>query len=335
MKSPFTGNEMPLEVESRNMTFRKEKINILFHYYYCKDSKEKFTSTELDEINIFQLYNLYREKHNIPYPDEIKAIRLKYGLSASKMSKVLGFGINVYRNYENGEVPSDSNARLIHLSKKPKEFLSLLELSNALNQKEQKVITSNISQLIESRRKNTFKEKLEALYLGSDRPSRYSGYVKPNFQKFTEMVIFFTEQCKPWKTKLNKLMFYADFWHFKEHVYSISGTSYRAVNMGPVVNNYNSSFEYIAEKGYIDIHCIEFAHGGYGEQFIPNTNSIFNEELFLESELNVMAKVSTKFKETSTKDIIEISHKEEVWKRNFENGKNLISYLESFDLKMI
>jgi len=334
MKSPFTGKDMTLKRERKNLVFRKEKFEIIYHYYLCEDSKEQFTTQELDELNLFQLYNLYREKHNIPFPDEIKEIRMKYDLSAAKMSKILGFGINVYRNYENGEVPSDSNARLIHVAKKPKEFLNLIKLSNAFNQKEQNSIITRIEKLIEHDKKRTFSEMLETLYLGSDIPNRYTGFVKPNFEKFTNMVIFFTEKCEPWKTKLNKLMFYADFGHFKEHCFSISGANYRAINMGPVVNNYNSSFDYIAQKDFVDIHCVEFIHGGYGEQFKPNKNVKFNEDLFLDSELKLLQKVCDRFKDTSTKDIIEISHKEDAWKRNFDNGKNLISYFESFDLKM-
>ena len=333
MKSPFTDKVMSLEKQKRTLTFRKEKIDILYHHYYCHDSNEQFTTTELDEINLFQLYNLYREKHNIPFPDEIRNIRKKYGLSALKMSKILGFGANVFRNYESGEVPSDSNARLIQLSKKPKEFLTLVNINSDLRSKEKNSLIIKLEQLIQKNKKDLFREKLEELYLGSKYPSRYTGFIKPNFNKLTEMIVFFTERCEPWKTKLNKLLFYADFSHFKQHCFSISGVNYRAINMGPVINNYNSTFEYIALKDFVDIHCVEFDQGVYGEQFVPNPNRAFNKDIFTKSELNTLENISNKFKDTSTKEIIDISHTEEAWKRNYNNGRNLISYLESFDLK--
>ncbi len=69
-----------------------------------------------------QAYNQYRDKYNLPFPEEIKEIRAKYGVSATKMSEILGFGINSYRNYENGEVPNQSNANLIQLAKNPIQF---------------------------------------------------------------------------------------------------------------------------------------------------------------------------------------------------------------------
>ncbi|NJK94516.1 MAG: SocA family protein [Bacteroidales bacterium] len=58
--------------------------------------------------------------------------------------------------------------------------------------------------------------------------------------KFTEMVVYFAKELQPWKTKLNKLLFYADFLHFKKTCFSISGVRYRAIDMGPVPNNFQS-----------------------------------------------------------------------------------------------
>jgi len=114
MRSPLTGKKMQLKKEGRTLSFRKEEFEIVHHSFYCKDSDEHFTTTELDEINLIQLYNKYRDKHHLPFVEEIKAIRAKYALSAVKMSEVLGFGINSYRNYENGEMPSLSNGKLIN-----------------------------------------------------------------------------------------------------------------------------------------------------------------------------------------------------------------------------
>ena len=51
--------------ESRSIEFRKEILAIEFHFFRCIDSEEQFTTTELDEINMDQLYKQYNEKHNI------------------------------------------------------------------------------------------------------------------------------------------------------------------------------------------------------------------------------------------------------------------------------
>ncbi|NJK94517.1 MAG: hypothetical protein HC905_05940 [Bacteroidales bacterium] len=82
---------MILQNEIRTLIFRKEKFDVNYHFFLCKDSKEQFTNEELDEINLNQLYNQFRVAHNLPFPDEIISIREKYGLSASKMSEVFRF----------------------------------------------------------------------------------------------------------------------------------------------------------------------------------------------------------------------------------------------------
>ena len=105
MKSPITGNEMTLMKEKRSMDFRKESFEVVFHFHKCEESGENFTSDELDEVNLNQVYNQYRDKFNILFPDEIIRIREKYKLSASKISEILGFGTNSYRQYESGEMP--------------------------------------------------------------------------------------------------------------------------------------------------------------------------------------------------------------------------------------
>ncbi|MBO9573728.1 MAG: hypothetical protein J7497_16195, partial [Chitinophagaceae bacterium] len=130
MRSPITGKEMKLVKEPSRLPFRKEEFSIVYHYYLCEETKEQFTDDELDNINIIQVHNQYREKYGIPFPEEIKAIREKYQISASKMAEVLGFGPNTYRLYEAGEIPSVSNGRLILSINQPEEFIRQVEASN-------------------------------------------------------------------------------------------------------------------------------------------------------------------------------------------------------------
>ena len=332
MKSPITGKEMTIKKEYRTLTFRKEKFKVLYHYFLCEDSKEQFTNTELDEINLTQVYNQYREAHKLPFPDEVIAIREKYKLPAIKMAEVLGFGVNVYRNYEAGEVPSESNSRLIQLAKDPNKFKELVEISGVYSGENLNRISKNIDKLIEEDRKNSFKISFHEYLLGSKQPDVYSGYRKPCLEKLAEMVVFFTQELEPWKTKLNKLLFYADFLQFRKTCFAVSGVRYRAIDMGPVLNNFNSIFEYMVNNNNVDVYQTEFPDGKIGEQFKPNSGRIFNPDIFKEDELQTLQEVAKRFGKTGTNDIINISHKEKAWEENFKKGKQLISYNYSFDL---
>ena len=67
MKSPFTGGNVVLHSEKRTAVFRKEKFEYTFLSYQCVDTRELFTTTELDTANTMQIYNQYRTKYGIPF----------------------------------------------------------------------------------------------------------------------------------------------------------------------------------------------------------------------------------------------------------------------------
>ncbi len=334
MKSPITGKEMMLTKDRRSMEFRKETFEIVFHYYKCGDSEEQFTTTALDEVNMNQVYNQYRDKFNIPFPDEIIRIRERYGLPAAKMSELLGFGINSYRQYEAGDMPSIANAKLIQMVEDPKKFMDMVEWCGTLEEKLKAKYIQKAQLLVEERKRNIFNLSLKDYLLGNPLADIYSGYRNPNFEKLTEMVVYFSEKLQPFKTKMNKLLFYADFLMFQQSCFSISGVRYKAIDMGPVPNNFQSIFEYLANKNEIDIYTTEFPKGYTGEQFKARKDRPFKSELFSETELEVLEKVATVFKSTSTNDMIELSHLEEAWKKN-EKDKSVISYEYAFELNHI
>ena len=331
MKSPFTGKEMSIQREWRIMSFRKEEFKVFFHFYKCGDTGEQFEDDAFAELNYNQLVNQYRAKYAIPFPGQIKAIREQYNLSATKMSEILGFGINSYRQYEAGEVSNQSNARLIQLANDPREFKKLLELSNVLEGKALKKLINKIEIIIDEQKTQKFHKQLENYLFNACLPNSNTGFKLPDFTRFTEMVVFFTEKLQPWKTKLNKLLFYTDFSMYKHTGFSICGVQYRAIPMGPVPNNFNSIFEYLVNKKEVDILYTTFPDGGIGEQFLPVNNRKFKPELFTEKELNVLDAIIERFRNTTTNEIIEISHKEKAWIEN-EAERKIIDYNYSFEL---
>ncbi|MDO9399671.1 MAG: DUF4065 domain-containing protein [bacterium] len=338
MKSPVTGKEMSIQVRNMEIIFRKEVFFVNYPSFYCKDSNEYFTDTVFDTIKMKQVYNQYRDKHNLPFPEEIKEIRGKYGLSATKMSELLGFGINSYRNYESGEVPSQANANLIQLASDPRKFKTLVELSSFLEEDsfEKESLLKIVDKLILDKEKedNMFFVRFEDYLLGKSLPDMNTGYIGPNLKKLTEMIVFFAERFKPYKTQLNKLLFYSDFYYYRLNAASISGTRYRAIERGPVPDNYDSIFDYVVRNHHVNIKESVWSNG-FSEEFVSSPDRKFNSELFNEAELMVLEKVNTVFSGKSTKEIVDISHEEDAWIENFNNGKSLIDYKYAFNLKYL
>ena len=115
--------------EHDTLTFRGEKFGCIYISFRDDNIDEGYTTTESDSVWYNQVTNQYREKHGIPYVDEIIALRERYGVSATKMSLILGFGTNQYRLYEEGEVPSESNGKMFRSAMNPKVFLDLVKSS--------------------------------------------------------------------------------------------------------------------------------------------------------------------------------------------------------------
>jgi putative zinc finger/helix-turn-helix YgiT family protein len=332
MESPITGKEMVLKTEKRSLKFKNEEFEVVCQYYFYEESGEEFETEEMMDNSLNQVYNAYRVKHNLPFPEEIREIREKYGLTPSKMSKILGFGINQYNNYEKGEIPSKSNANLILLAKKATGFKTIVENSEGLKEEEKKKLLSKIEKLC-SQEEAHFSFSIERMIFGGQpSPSILNGYKRPSAEKVFNVLAFFAEHLKPYKTKLNKLFFYLDFSHFRKYGHSLSGLEYRAIQIGPVPYRFDLIFQEAESNGYVE-RSINLMRDFVSEQFLPSVKN-FNPEIFTEEEINSMKEVAERFKTTSTKDIIDLSHQEEAWIAE-ERQKNMINYNYSFFLKNI
>lgn len=330
MRSPFTGGKTTLKNEVRRLEFRKEKFDVVFQYYLCEDTNEQFTTAALDDANTNQIYNQYRFNYGIPFPDEIKAIREKYALSAAKMSEILGFGANVYRNYEAGEMPSVSNGRMIQMIRDPKEFRQLVDLSK--NEFEANELDKIYAKIDSSKSVWNDIDVLQETYiLGERKPNIRNGFKVVDMDKVANMILYFAQHLKPYKTMLNKLLFYADFYHFKNSAFSISGLSYKAIQKGPVPVNYDWILDKTIEKKKVALEMVDFGEY-YGELYKATNEMVFDEELFTNSELKTLSEIANYFKGDSVKTIVNKSHEEKAWIENVADY-GILNYLDAMYLK--
>ena len=328
MKSPITGKEMRVAKELRDMTFRKEIFQVVFHYYICEDSGEQFEDEHFSALNYNQVVNQYRVSHHIPFPDQIQKIRQKYDLSATKMSEIMGLGANSWRNYEAGEVPSTANATLINVMAKPDNFVQQIQLYCSLAEKEKEKIIKHVQKLITG---SCY--YVDPFYRFNNQPDITTGFKAFDRIKTEQVIAFFSERLQPFKTKMNKLLFYIDFAYFRNIGQSITGLRYNAIQYGPVPHNYDILFGTLADLDIIDIEC-DMTQNGEVERILPNPQYRFDESLFLSTELEVMEYIANKFGEVSASDISAISHQEPAWKDNIE-GKKIIPFTYAFGLETV
>ena len=148
MNSPFTGGHATLVEEKATTIYRGEEFDYTRRYYRCDDTGIAFTDDETDAWSLEQIYSQYREKYGIPAPEEIKAIREQYGLSATTMSKILGIGDNQYGLYENGEMPTKNIGRMIATIKDKNIFSMYVDMAkNQFTEKENNRIREKVAKV--------------------------------------------------------------------------------------------------------------------------------------------------------------------------------------------
>ena len=329
MKSPFTGKEMKRIHETRIWKFRGEEYPYIHISWLCEDSGEQFTDDASDTAGFIQVTNQYREKYGIPYTDEIIAIRKRYGISAQKMSLILGIGINQYRLYEQGEVPSVSNGRMIRSISNPKVMLDILESSrNELSDNEYRKLSDKIkSEIAEGERHKIEQYEINRVY----RSVRgvVNGYAPLSLCRLKNLMLYLLENIQDvWCTKMNKMLFYIDFLSYRENGMAISGLSYRAIDFGPVPERWD-----VIYSEFDEIHQELRSAGDFVGSVLTSTDKA-DLSLFTESEIKVMEDVIEKFHKTSSRDLSKLSHKETAWINHHDRHES-IPFSEAFDLKAV
>ena len=326
MKSPFTGKEMKRTWEKRTWEFRGEKYEYMHTGWVCKETGERFTTDESDTAAYIQVTNQYRAKYGIPYTDEIVEIRNRYGLSAAKISQLLGIGINQYRKYEQGEVPSVSNGRLIRSIMNPKVMLDMIESSKGeLQEQEYKKLTQRLEKIIENNLDYKM-QQYETKRIFSSSRSADNGYASISLKKLKNIMIAILERSEDvWCTKMNKLLFYVDFLSYRERGMAMSGLTYRAIDFGPVPERWDKVYSQFDEIQQ------ELQHIGEYEGTILRSTSKIEDDVLTNEELNIINIVCNRFGSFSSREISKISHEESAWKNHHQKLER-IPFIEAFNL---
>lgn len=329
MLSPYTGKEMKLVYEPRTWNFRGEMYDYIHTSYKCEETGELFTTCESDDAGFLQVTNQYRAKYGIPYTDEIIAIRSRYGVSAAKMSEVLGIGTNQWRLYESGEVPSVSNGRMIRSIMNPKVFLDLVESScHQLTDKEYANISEKVKKVI-AQSDSFHLDAYECYRVFSSARGADNGYSTISLQKLKAIMLMVLHECgEVFCTKMNKILFYIDFLSYRQRGFAMSGLSYRAIDFGPVPDRWDRVYSEFEE-----IHQEPRPIGEYeGNVLVSNATA---DDMFLsDGDRDIIQTVCKRFKHCSSHEISVISHNEPAWQKYHEQHAR-IPFVEAFTLKAL
>lgn len=315
------------EVETKIITKKEvytvlgEDIEVQAQVLVCADCNEEFYCEELDNATLVNAYNEYRKRHKLLLPDEIKQIRELYGLSQRSFSKLLNWGDKTIHRYENGSIQDKAHNTLLLFLRNPKNMKAYLE-ENETSQDEKQL--SKLQEIIDTLLVETEKEdknKFFDLYVSSE-PSIENGFKSFDYEKFSAMVVFFASKREELlKTKLMKLLNYADMIFYKENSVSISGLKYAHLPYGPVPEKFDLLLGKIEDD---KIAHIEVTFDGKYERHKVLPDSDLLDGVLTDSELDVLERVYKKFEHFGSVEISNYSHKEEGYR--LTSPGEIISY---------
>ena len=133
--------------------------------------------------------------------------------------------------------------------------------------------------------------------------------IKPNYEKYKQMILAYLRQATSHdgnilKTKLAKMLYLADFAWFYEHLQSMSGMQYRRIKYGPVPDIYFRAIDELEESGKISITRKD-------DMLLISENrgsKIQSLEELSKKELKLIEKISEKWKNKKTSEIVDFTH---------------------------
>lgn len=272
--------------------------------------------SRVEARNLDAAYSAYRSANNLLQPEQIREIRGRYGLSLRDFSRFLGFGEQTVARYESGALQDEAHDGMIRLAANP-EGASLL-LGIRREQLPERVLES-VEGFIASQPPHRFKAiDLSWPPLEAYTPSRTNGYRAFDWERVGAAVVALASRCKNlYKTKLQKAMFFLDYYCFGQTSSSLTGIAYAHAPYGPVINDKDTLLYALQQQGEIELVQTE-----WGEIVTPLVNS---DEMFTERELgyiNLVAKAVDTFETAS--QISGFSHELAAWKET-KNGE-IIDY---------
>ena len=304
---------------------RGEPIEVEVEFFKCTECGAEFENTRGPD-SLALAYREYRHRHDMLQPEQIRGWRKQYGLTQKELGRLLGWGGVTLSRYENGALQVEAHEKILRLAMEPHNLMKLIEEAPAALAEDKR--ERLLEELKSADDEACSFERLFEERFGRYAPDEFNGFRKLDVQKLFNAILFFSDGGQL-KTKLNKLLFYADFKHFKEYAVSITGVSYVHLQYGPVPDNYEFYFAELARERALTVE--EEIFGNYtGFKCIACTKPDLAG--FEKSELAVLMDVSEHFKDFGSAEIMKFSHGETAYIATNEGEP--ISYLYAKDLKL-
>ena len=331
---PYCHQTVEYRIERRKITsFKGVKVDTYENVGVCQKCKNDLYIFSLEDANIARIYRAYRKNANIVEPQELVNLRKKYNISQRELTSILGFGKMTINRYENGDLPTKSQSDYLRmLIDNDDEFLKRVKQAYEAN----KITKKTFEKINRSYSKDdSYEDDIQTLYkkylnVVLDVPADvYTGYKSFNLEIVENIISYIASKVKNLTlTSLNKYLWYIDSLSFEERVLAITGIRYQKQTYGPVIaENMFNELSLLTDKYYRE----DYEDENGTKSIIKSKNNYDLSELS-DDEIKIIDRVIKLLKNKTVKEISEMSHQEEGWKKT--KKYELISFEYAMQLKI-
>lgn len=273
-----------------------------------------------------KLYRAYRDKAGVLQPEEIVALRKKYGFSQRVFAAILDIGVASLQRYERGCLASDSHAQLLANARDPRFLLKCLEQGARKLSDEER---SNARDIVRKRGMSHIDyavirfDAMDGIARGEGLDT---GMRLFDPDRVRETVLYLAAHARSlYRTKLNKILFYLDFASYRETGVGFTGLRYAKAPFGPVPHQFE-----LLMAGLIDGETLSLLEQGDGQVVVAERAA--NSATFSAVDVSLLDAVclfANGFASSSA--LSDYSHGERGWRETEIGG--LISYEFAADLQ--
>lgn len=242
----------------------------------CPRCGAEIGDSRTSQENFEAAYAAYCSAHEIVYKPDIVELRRRMGLSVREFSRFLGFGEQTAARYESGSIPDELHSNTIKLASNPQGAAMLLTMNGRnMTEASRRMVEEYVKRLETGEEADSIWERM---YGGGFPvgPNEFNGYRQADGVRIGALVSIIADKCRDlYKTKLQKAMFFCDFYAFEVTGLSLTGMSYAHADYGPVMENYDECLRKLESQGVIEI----VPKGDWGEVIEPASRhaSPFND----------------------------------------------------------
>ena len=308
---------------------RGEMIEVDAEVALCATCGEEVTTMAMGDAILERAYGVYRLRHGILAPEQIRVLRESTGLSQRGFARLLGWGEVQVSRYETGAVPDDAHNSLLVALQDPEAMYRFVQqrhdrLQPLDQRKVQAAMNGRLAELGVTAMRRGIERRMEA-YALADR-----GYRPFDLERVGHTVLYLVSGVRTGMVKLNKMLWYVDFLSYKRSSLALVGLPYRRLPMGPIPDLYKALFAEIEDEGYVRGDVVEYPSGVEGTEYKPAARR--DTSFFTDDEIDVLNIVKDRLGPLTGSQAADLSHKERAWIETPPN--DVVSYKFAKDLSL-